>query len=92
MSIFPNIRHGTSRKGRSDLIQELNIPLDEYIRRCEVQITEWHALRRDLEGDKPIEVCRSNEYAAGIIHAAVTGQPALIYGNVPNNGLIKKSA
>ncbi|MEK1898994.1 MAG: alpha-glucosidase/alpha-galactosidase, partial [Rhizobium sp.] len=71
------------------LIQELNIPLDEYIRRCEVQITEWHALRRDLEGDKPIEVCRSNEYAAGIIHAAVTGQPALIYGNVPNNGLIE---
>jgi len=77
------------KEGRSDLIQELNIPLDEYIRRCEVQITEWHALRRDLEGDKPIEVCRSNEYAAGIIHAAVTGQPALIYGNVPNNGLIK---
>jgi alpha-galactosidase len=76
------------KEGRSDLIDGLNIPLDEYIRRCEVQIAEWHALRHDLEGDKPIEVCRSNEYAAGIIHAAVTGQPALIYGNVPNNGLI----
>jgi alpha-galactosidase len=76
------------KEGRGDLIEQLNIPLDEYIRRCEVQIAEWHALRQDLEGDKPIEVCRSNEYAAGIIHAAVTGQPALIYGNVPNNGLI----
>ncbi|KAA0695772.1 alpha-glucosidase/alpha-galactosidase [Neorhizobium sp. P12A] len=76
------------KEGRGDLVEQLNIPLDEYIRRCEVQIGEWHALRRDLEGDKPIEVCRSNEYAAGIIHAAVTGQPALIYGNVPNNGLI----
>jgi alpha-galactosidase len=74
---------------RPELIEELKIPLDEYIRRCEVQISEWHALRRDLEGGKPIEVCRSNEYAAGIIHAATTGQAALIYGNVPNAGLIE---
>jgi alpha-galactosidase len=74
---------------RPDLVDELNIPLDEYIRRCEVQIADWHALRNELEGDKPIEVCRSNEYAAGIIHAAVTGKPALIYGNVPNSGLIE---
>lgn len=73
---------------RPELVEQLNIPLDEYIRRCEVQIAEWHALRKDLEGGKPIDVCRSNEYAAGIIHAAVTGKPALIYGNVPNNGLI----
>ncbi|MDE1994214.1 MAG: alpha-glucosidase/alpha-galactosidase [Rhizobiaceae bacterium] len=73
---------------RPELINELNIPLDEYIRRCEVQISEWHALRRELEGDKPIEVCRSNEYAAGIIHAAMTGNSTLVYGNVPNNGLI----
>ena len=77
------------KEGRSDLIERLNIPLDEYIRRCEVQIADWHELRRDLEGGKPIDVCRSNEYAAGFIHAAVTGQPALIYGNVPNNGLIQ---
>ncbi len=74
---------------RPELVDQLNIPLDEYIRRCEVQIAEWHALRQDLEGGKPIDVCRSNEYAAGIINAAVTGKPALIYGNVPNNGLIE---
>ena len=74
---------------RPEMVEHLNIPLDEYIRRCEVQIAEWHALRQELEGDKPIEVCRSNEYAAGIIHAAVTGKPALIYGNVPNNGMIE---
>ncbi|MGM4984744.1 alpha-glucosidase/alpha-galactosidase [Rhizobium sp. 11_C7_N12_5] len=74
---------------RPELINELNIPLDEYIRRCEVQISEWHALRQDLEGGKPIDICRSNEYAAGIIHAATTGKPALIYGNVPNAGLIE---
>jgi alpha-galactosidase len=74
---------------RPQLVDQFNIPLDEYIRRCEEQIADWHALRKELEGDRPIEVCRSNEYAAGIIHAAVTGKPALIYGNVPNNGLIE---
>lgn len=74
---------------RPQLVDQLNIPLDEYIRRCEAQISEWHALRKDLEGGKPIEVCRSNEYAAGIINAVVTGKPALIYGNVANNGLIE---
>jgi len=77
------------KEGRDDLVEQLNIPLDEYIRRCEDQIAEWHELRRGLEGGKPIDVCRSNEYAAGIIHAAVTGKPALIYGNVPNDGLIQ---
>ncbi|MBX5174624.1 MULTISPECIES: alpha-glucosidase/alpha-galactosidase [unclassified Rhizobium] len=77
------------KEGRNDLIDRLNIPLDEYLRRCDVQIGEWRALRQELEGERPIEVCRSNEYAAGIIHAAVTGTPALIYGNVANNGLIE---
>lgn len=76
------------KDGHDDLVRALNIPLDEYITRCERQIAEWHTLRHELEGGKPIEVCRSNEYAAGIIHAATTGVPALIYGNVPNDGLI----
>ena len=76
------------KNGRSDLIDQLNIPLDEYITRCERQDARWHRMRADLEGGKPIKVERSNEYAAGIIHASVTGQPALVYGNVPNDGLI----
>lgn len=33
-------------------------------------------------------VRRSDEYAAGIIHAIHTGQPRVVYGNVPNDGLI----
>jgi alpha-galactosidase len=77
------------KNDHSDLIEKLNIPLDEYIRRCEVQIADWGDLRKGLEGDKPIEVHHSNEYAAGIIHASVTGQPELIYGNVANQGLIE---
>lgn len=62
--------------------------IGEYLYRCEDQIAEWHELQKELEGDAPLEVCKSNEYAAGIIHGVVTGKSQLIYGNVPNNGLI----
>jgi alpha-galactosidase len=37
------------KRDRPDLLEEFNIPLDEYIRRCEVQITGWEFLRRKLE-------------------------------------------
>lgn len=75
-------------RDRPDLIDRLNIPLDEYPRRCEKQIAGWHQLRRDLESDQPIEVRRSKEYGSLIIHSMHTGQPRVIYGNVPNDHLI----
>ena len=37
------------KRDRPDLIEQFNIPLDEYIRRCEVQITGWDFMRRKLE-------------------------------------------
>jgi alpha-galactosidase len=37
------------KRDRPDLIEQFNIPLDEYIRRCEVQITGWEFMRRKLE-------------------------------------------
>ncbi|AHF75815.1 Glycoside hydrolase family 4 [Sodalis praecaptivus] len=77
------------KSGHPQLLSELNIPLDEYPRRCETRMAGWHSLRKQLEGDTPIEVCRSDEYAAGILHSMVTGQSRVIYGNVRNNGLIK---
>ena len=78
------------KRGREDLLKQFRIPLDEYITRCERQIAEWHELRRELEDESaPIEVCRSNEYAAAIIHSCITGKSSLIYGNVRNNGLIE---
>lgn len=77
------------KRGRDDLIQQFQVPLDEYIRRCEEQLADWHVLRAELEDvNAPIEVCKSNEYAAAIIHGMVTGTNHLIYGNVRNNGLI----
>jgi alpha-galactosidase len=78
------------KRGRDDLVQKFSVPLDEYIRRCERQVAGWHRLRSELEDkEKPLQVCKSNEYAAAIIHAMVTGQHNLIYGNTRNNELIE---
>jgi alpha-galactosidase len=77
------------KRDQPELISRFNIPLDEYPRRCERQIEEWQVLRAQLETSRePIEVHRSHEYASGIIHSLETGQPRVIYGNVPNTGLI----
>jgi alpha-galactosidase len=76
------------KRDRPELIEEFNIPLDEYIRRCEVQIARWEKQRTALEGGAPLDVTRSVEYGSAIIHSQETGQPRVIYGNVPNYGLI----
>ncbi len=76
------------KRDRPDLIDQFNVPLDEYIRRCEEQIKGWHAMRARLEAGADIEVHRSHEYGSLIIHSLETGIPRVIYGNVANNGLI----
>ena len=77
------------KRGRQDLLEKYNLRLGEYLHRCQDQIAEWHQLRKELEGEAPLEVEQSNEYAAGIIRSMVTGERGLIYGNVPNRGLIE---
>jgi alpha-galactosidase len=78
------------KRGRADSIERFNIPLDEYPRRCEEQIAKWESLRSSLEtSDGPIEIRRSVEYGSSIIHSLETGAARVVYGNVPNNGLIE---
>jgi alpha-galactosidase len=77
------------KRDRPDLIEQFNIPLDEYITRCEHQLAGWEALRDYLEDpDATIAVERSMEYGSQIIHSMETGTPNVIYGNVANHGLI----
>jgi alpha-galactosidase len=77
------------KRGRPDLIKRFNIPLDEYIARCEAQIAGWEGLREALiSSDEPLVVERSHEYGSLIIHSIETGQPRVVYGNVTNGGLI----
>jgi alpha-galactosidase len=76
------------KRDRPDLISSFNVPLDEYPRRCVAQIADWDAERERLEGGAAFEVQPSFEYAATIIRSIETGKPRVIYGNVPNAGLI----
>ena len=112
------------KRDRPDLIEQFNVPLDEYIRRCEMQLAGWEfvqhkidhpeaglddlrqmmqtkaagnpyltpwfiemVLRETAELDAG-KVHRSHEYGSGIIHSIETGSPRIVYGNVPNAGLI----
>jgi alpha-galactosidase len=72
------------------VVREFDIPLDEYLRRCESIINTWTAAERQLLGaNGDIEIGpQSHEYGAFIIHSRETGLPRTIYGNVPNAGLI----
>jgi len=106
------------KRGRQDLIERFNIPLDEYLYRCQAGLASWGLIERELgspgstdpeelrqllaqtplmptmvEGSVRAlasfgEVRRSVEYGATIIHAIETGTPAVVYGNVPNRGII----
>ncbi len=71
------------------MIERFNVPLDEYIRRCENQIAGWEKTRLEMEDDSAVmEVCQSHEYAAAIINALENGESTVINGNVANQGLI----
>jgi len=78
------------KRDRPDLIKQFDIPLDEYPRRCEMQIAGWEQMREFLETpDTTLGVERTHEYGSYIIHSMETGVPRVIYGNVPNHGLIE---
>jgi alpha-galactosidase len=76
------------KEGRADLIEKFRIPLDEYPVRCEEQIARWSAQAEAYRTAEKIEVKPSHEYAATIMNAVVTGEPAVIYGNIANKGYV----
>lgn len=103
------------KRDRPDLVEQFNVPLDEYITRCERQIAGWHMLRDKFEDEnfrffteddadhaptdgsdddearairRLLTVKRSLEYGSQIIYSMETGKPQVIYGNVPNHGII----
>ena len=70
------------------MIKDFNIPINEYIRRCEKQIQEWDDQEQQLLSNKELLCEKSVEYASRIILSMVTGKEDLIYGNVLNINLI----
>jgi alpha-galactosidase len=75
------MRHG-------DQLELFRTPVGEYIRRSEENLAEFERVKGQLARGEPMPVARSNEYAATIIHAMETGEPTVIYGNVPNASLL----
>ncbi len=71
-----------------ELIEEFNIPLDEYPRRCINQIKEWNKRSHELVANPTLTHKMSHEYGSGIMDAITTNVPFQIGGNVLNNGLI----
>lgn len=72
-----------------EMIDEFNIPLDEYPRRCISQIEGWEKERADILKDGKVTHERSREYASYIMEAVVTDTPYKIGGNILNNGYIE---
>lgn len=71
-----------------EMIEEFQIPLNEYPRRCIRQIEKWDAEKASILCDGAITHTRSGEYASYIMEAIVTNVPYKIGGNVLNHGLI----
>ncbi len=71
-------------------IKPFDIPLDEYPRRCEAIMAHWKQTEKEIIGGKGRISIRppSHEYGSFIIHSMQTGQQRVVYGNVPNHGII----
>ncbi|PEY43856.1 alpha-glucosidase/alpha-galactosidase [Bacillus cereus] len=74
------------KRNYPELIDKLNIPLDEYPRRCVNQIEDWVKMREDLVNNKNLTHKRTHEYASYIIDAMETDKPFKLHGNVLNTG------
>lgn len=70
------------------MIERFDVPIDEYLRRCELIVDEFERMKVFGRSDQPIEVHRSHEYGSLIMHSMATGQARVVYGNMLNRGVI----
>jgi alpha-galactosidase len=76
------------KRTHPELIDEFNIPLDEYPRRCIGQIKDWKKRSAELVTNPTLTHTRGGEFGSYIMEAVETGNPTRIHGNVTNAGLI----
>ena len=81
--------HITNKIFRKSMLEKYQIPLNEYIRRCKVQIDHWKSLRDELVCDENLTHNRTHEYPSYILEALETGKTFTFAGNVMNQGLIE---
>jgi alpha-galactosidase len=70
-------------------IARLRIPVGDYLEIVEENLAEYERTRAALAAGDPLAVEGTMEYAPQIIHSMATGTPRVVYGNVPNHGLIE---
>ena len=71
---------------KGDLVDRLHVPIGEYLRRVAHNLDEYAETKRLLDAGGPFEIEQSGEYAAVIVHAMLSGEPARVVANVPNDG------
>ncbi|KSU82050.1 alpha-galactosidase [Fictibacillus enclensis] len=70
------------------LIEQFDIPIDEYVRRSERNLERFSETREKIEKGESFRTEKSHEYGAPIIHSMETGTNRVIWGNVLNTNLI----
>jgi alpha-galactosidase len=74
--------------GHDSEIERLRIPVGNYLDIVDENLAAYERTRAALAAGEPVPVEGTLEYAPQIIHSIVTGTPRVVYGNVPNRGLI----
>lgn len=72
------------RRDNEEGIEQFNIPLDEYPRRCREQIAAWNEARESLMKGEGLEHELSREYGSRIMNAVFTDTPYSFHGNLLN--------
>ena len=73
------------------LVEQFGVPIDEYLRRCDGIVGEFERLVHFAKGDEPMDgskIKKSHEYGSVIAHSIASGEPAVVYGNMLNDGAI----
>ena len=66
-------------------VEPFHVPIGEYLSRVAHNLDEYAETKRMLDAGEAFEIERSGEYAAVIVHAITTGEPARIVANVMND-------
>ncbi len=70
-------------------VERLRIPVGDYVRISEDNLTEYAEVRDSLAAGQPLEIDKdSTEYAPQVIHSMETGTRRTIFANVANHGYI----
>ena len=71
-----------------ELVSDFNISIDEYLRRCESGLANWHKQYERARSGENLPKYRSHEYGSYIMESMETDVALRIHGNLLNQGLI----